>query len=124
MNINEMYPRRYLSAAQMHGQVRTVTIDRVVQEQAFGETKVVVFFEEESQGLVLNRTNGNNLAAVFTPETDTWGGHQVVLWGTNMEFQGRQIPTIKVTLPEPERATPLPDTPVAGGGAQNPPVDW
>lgn len=124
MNINEMYPRRYLSAAQMHGQVRTVTIDRVVQEQAFGETKVVVFFEEESQGLVLNRTNGNNLAAVFTPETDTWGGNQVVLWGTNMEFQGRQIPTIKVALPEPERAKPLPDTPVAGGGAQNPPVDW
>jgi hypothetical protein len=124
MNIKEMYPQRYLSAAQMHGQMRTVTIERVVQEQAFGEPKVVVFFEGESQGLVLNRTNGNSLAALFTPETDTWCGKQIVLWGTTMEFQGREIPTIKVALPEPERPTPLPANPVARGSSQNPPIDW
>lgn len=124
MNINQMYPRRYLSAAQMLGHVRTATIDRVVQEEAFGEMKAVIFFEEESQGLVLNRTNGNNLAALFTPETDTWSGKQVVLWGTTMDFKGREIPTIKVTLPEPGQTTPLPGTPVAGGGSQNSPTDW
>jgi len=124
MNINEMYPRRYLSAAEMHGQVRTVTIERVVWEQAFGEMKAVAFFEGESQGLVLNRTNCTNLAAVFTSETDQWAGEKIVLWGTTMEFQGRVIPTIKVALPEPERATPPPDNPAAGGSAQNPPVDW
>lgn len=124
MNINEMYPSRYLRAVDMQGQARTVTIERVTQEEAFGQIKAVVFFEGDSQGLVLNRTNISHLTALFTPETDNWAGKQIVLWGATMEFQGRVIPTIKVALPEPERADPLPDTPVAGGSAQNPPVDW
>jgi hypothetical protein len=98
-NINDIYPSRYLKAADLGGATPTVSIARVVQELAgrARESKLVVYFVNKTKGLLLNKTNALALAAIAgSPETDHWVGLKVQLFATTATFGGQSYPVVRV----------------------------
>ena len=73
--INDLFPSRFLKAADLNGQRRIVTIKKVTREELGKgkEKKAVVYFGEAKKGLVLNVTNARKIAAVTGSEViDQW----------------------------------------------------
>lgn len=118
MDINSAFPSTYLKAADLAGQMRTVTIERVALELV-GDTdqKPVVYFVGIPKALVMNRTNGAAIANAYGTETDNWIGKQITLFSAPVSFQGRVVDAIRVTAsstgaaqtttPEQTRAAPV-----------------
>ena len=63
MNINDAFPSKYLKASDLQGRNHSVTIANVVTEDiGKGEEKLIIYFQGHKKGMVLNKTNANNLA--------------------------------------------------------------
>lgn len=86
--ISDLFPSKYLRAADLQKPgIRlpvNVRIARVTQEELGGddrakEIKPVVYFHGKEKGLVVNRTNGDELAVLLGEETDDWPGRVVGL---------------------------------------------
>jgi hypothetical protein len=72
MRMSSAFPSNYLRAADLQGRNVTVTIDRVAMEDIGGDHKPVLYFRGKEKGMVLNKTNGNNISAAYGDETDDW----------------------------------------------------
>ena len=96
MNQNEAFPGRFLKAADISGHL-DLTVKSVSLETLNDESKVVVAFDEDDRGLVLNKTN---FAAIvdFTgePNTDDWTGTKLRLGAVKVDFQGKRVLGIRV----------------------------
>lgn len=112
MNLDTAFPSNFLKASDLGQSQPVVTIDRVVIE-AVGrnkDMKPVVYFKSKEKGLVLNKTNGNKIAAVLgSRDTDDWRGGRIRLYATETEFAGETVECIRVKevgaktkQPEPE----------------------
>lgn len=99
MNINEAFPSNYLKAADLKGQTPTVTMSHVVSEQMGDDRKLVLYFKGKEKGVVLNKTNANNIASIYGPETDAWEGQKVTLAAAWVDFQGRSVEAIRIRPP-------------------------
>jgi len=97
MKVSEMYPSRWLAAADLKGQRLDVVIDHVEMEDlGEGTTKPVVYFKAKKKGLVLNKTNSVAIASVLGDDTDRWSGHTVTLFAQMVTFKGQTVPAIRV----------------------------
>lgn len=102
MRLNEAFPSKYLSAADLNGKEVPVTIENVVQEQMRdGTLKLVVYFEGKKKGLALNKVNANRIAARHGDETDEWAGIPVILYPDITEYQGKPVDCIRVRANAP-----------------------
>ena len=100
MLISQLYPSKYIKAADLQGRAVQVTIVRVeVQEIATGEHKPVVYFQNKDKGLVLNKTNSQNIAVIYGDDTDQWSGKEVELFTAWVDFQGRSVEAVRVRPP-------------------------
>jgi len=110
MKLTEAFPSKWLRAADLDGQPRLVTIESVKLEavEQGQPAKPVIVLRGMTQGLVLNKTNGNTLAAFLGDDTDTWTGKKFVLFPTQAEFQGKLVDCIRVRQPKPQPASPVP----------------
>ena len=99
MNINDAFPSNYLKAADLKGKVITVTMANVAHEKLGDDDKLILYFDGKEKGLVLNKTNANNIAAIYGPETDSWRGQRVALATAWVDFQGRSVEAIRVRPP-------------------------
>ena len=85
MNIDQLYPRKWLAADDLAGRAVTVTIDAVTLEQVRnprtnrGEPKLAVAFVGKKKRLLANKTQAYALAAIAGKETEDWSGRQVTL---------------------------------------------
>lgn len=105
MNINGAFPSAYLKAADLGGQRRAVTIDRVAMETIGDEHKPVVYFEGKDKGLVLNKTNASMIVEITgAEETDQWSGTAIVLYPTKTDFQGKRVDAIRIDYPQKKTA--------------------
>lgn len=100
MNINSAFPSKYLKADDCDEDV-TATIKAVKMETVGqgpkAELKPIVFFNELSKGLVLNKTNAKMIAKIAgQDDTDEWVGTKVRLISTEVEFQGDLVMAIRV----------------------------
>lgn len=104
MNINNAYPSRFLRSADIEGDqtytIKNIEVETVGQGKD-AEEKPIVYFEEVEQGLALNKTNANAIAALYGPETDAWPGKRVTLFSTEVEFAGKMTLAIRVRLKAP-----------------------
>lgn len=67
--------------------------------------KPVLFFEENAQGLVLNKSNWTALALMLGDDTDDWIGAKIALAPATTDFKGSSVRTIKVKrAPQPKAA--------------------
>lgn len=100
MDINSLFPSNYLKAADLGGQVRTVTIAGCAPEQlGQGEIKPALQFQGVSKKLILNKTNGMLIAAAYGTETTAWTGRTLELYPEQVMFQGQVVPAIRVRVP-------------------------
>jgi single-stranded DNA-binding protein len=108
-NIQDAFPSNYLKASDLKGAQPIVTIDRV-EFEAVGrqrEMKPVVYFVGKEKGIVLNKTNANNITNIAgSAETDDWNGVRVKLYATHVEFQGETVEAIRVKAAPPQTAKP------------------
>lgn len=89
MNINDAYPSNYLKASDLQGRTIQVIIDRVEMETVGKDHKAVLYFQNKTKGMILNKTNANNIAAIYSPETDGWIGQPLVLFEAMVDFKDR-----------------------------------
>ena len=127
MKVNQMFPSKYLSAADLQGRQVQVIMDRVMMEQIRGEhgteDKYVLYFQGKEKGLVLNVTNANTIAEFYGHETDEWVGRAITLYSTRVQFGNRMVDAIRINRPqanngsgqEPKSYSGNPDLPPTGG---------
>jgi hypothetical protein len=98
-NLNDLFPSRYLKAADLKGSSPTVTVAGVMLE-VMGrarEKKPVVYFVGKSKGLLLNKTNALELARLAgSDNTDQWVGVRVRLVATTDTFGKETYPVVRI----------------------------
>ena len=97
MNLDNLYPSKWLKASDLKGQTVPVTISRVLLEDIGDDAgKPVIYFHGRDKGLVLNKTNAMSIGLVHGQETDGWVGKTIELFPTVVMFQGQNVPAIRV----------------------------
>jgi hypothetical protein len=100
MNIDQLYPSKFLSAADLNGKPLRVTIAGLKREDIGGEQKVVLSFTDE-KSLILNKTNARAIAKTLGNETRGWTGKDVILVPTQVDFRGDMVDAIRVRAAAP-----------------------
>jgi hypothetical protein len=97
MRTNDVFPSRFLKAADIGDEGSILVITSVAIEEVGDDEKPVVHFDGEKKGLVLNRTNWDRLAYIAkTDESREWSGLRVELYKELVTFNGRTAPAIRV----------------------------
>jgi len=100
MNVDEMFPSRYLRGSELNG-AKTVTIARVVMEEAYrpGEGKSTIFVlyvDNGSKGVILSRALAMAISKILNESnTDRWTGKKCVLYPEPMNVAGREVVAIR-----------------------------
>ena len=113
-DIMNAFPSDYLKEADLMGSPKILTMISVSVEKVGDDTKPIVRFQEETRGLVLNKTNANMISDVYGRETDNWSAKQIELYPHTTEFQGRMVPCIRVRKPATQQTASQPDDPFPG----------
>jgi hypothetical protein len=107
MRISSAFPSDYLKAADLQGRQVTVTMSHVDMKEIGGEPKPILFFVGKEKGMVLNKTNANKIAEIFGDDTDDWKGGEIVLFESQVDYQGKTVAAIRVKV-APRKAKPAP----------------
>jgi hypothetical protein len=103
MRISQAFPSKYITAGDLQDRAHVLTVSRVemadIGKENQQEHKPVVFFQGKEKGMVLNKTNAETLAYVYTDETDNWIGKPVEVYPDTVMFQGKVVPCIRVRKP-------------------------
>lgn len=110
MKSSDAFPSKYLKAADLQGRQITVKMTHVASETIGGDKKFILYFAGKEKGMVLNKTNWNNIAKVYGDESDDWAGQEIVLFEAMVDFQGDTVPSIRVR--GPSRTPPPKNAPV------------
>jgi hypothetical protein len=79
MRMNDMFPSKYLKKEEFpEPKILTIKLC-AIEDVAKGEAKPILYFNELTKGLVLNKTKGSLLSETFGDESDTWTGRKVKL---------------------------------------------
>jgi hypothetical protein len=101
MNVNELFPTRFIAAADLNGKSFTLTIRNVTLEDMQSHdnktvTKPVAWFTNATKGMVLNRTNTMIIAGLYGVETDLWAGRRITIYATKVRAFGKLEDAIRV----------------------------
>ena len=98
VNIDEAYKSTsaWLCAADLKGNDAKVTIESASMEEVGSDHKLVVYFKGKEKGLALNKTNARTIAAAYGIESDAWGGKELILFPTMVEYQNKMVEAIRV----------------------------
>jgi hypothetical protein len=120
---DEVFPSKYLKAADLKGKPRIVTIESARYETLKGldgkETqKIVLYFENVSKSLPLNATNFDAVCdATGCPDTEDWPGQRIELYPTKTSMGGQLVDCIRIRRPSSRptaAAAPMPPPPPIG----------
>ncbi len=126
---NELYPSKYLSAADLQNRDVIVTIVKVEMEE-FEDNgrkvpKPVVHFQGSPKAMIFNKTNATTVADITGQDnTDHWGGARICLYPTMVQFGSKMTEAIRVKRPPESTAVPpvLPAAPAVPAEAVSAPV--
>ena len=119
--MNQLFPSKYLKAADLNGKAWTVTIAGVDFEEVGQdrELKPIMHFVGTEKGLVLNKTNGMTCEIELnSDDTDDWVGQKVKLVAEKVTFGGKIVDSIRIK--GPNEATKAPDSGVMGPPGADP----
>jgi hypothetical protein len=101
LTIDEMFPSRFLKAADLPRKGLTLTIDAVELEQLGDESKWILYFVEAgSKPLVLNKTNGLAISDAHGKRVAEWSGQKIHLRVEKVPFGGKRVDAIRVSSAE------------------------
>lgn len=116
MNVNDIFPSKYVKAHDLGGKDVTVSIRSATLEDmghgAERERKLVLWFERATKGLVTNRTNAMIIASMYGPETDNWIGKAITIYSARVKAFGAWHDAVRVKEQIPARnvgAARIPD---------------
>jgi hypothetical protein len=97
---------RFLKAVDLNGGEKKVRIKNCTEETMSDskECKLVVWFTNIAQGLVLNKTNNRVLREAFGDETEGWSGKIIVLFSMPTELRGKMVQGLRVRIQPPKQA--------------------
>ena len=105
--LNDLFPSRFISAADLQGQEVIATIDRVEIEKFDDDAqKPIVYFQGKTKGLVCNKTNAKSIALIAGDDTDNWPGKAIVLFSMMVDFKGQVVEAIRVRRPPDPAVVP------------------
>lgn len=111
MKLNILFPSKYVKAADLNGKPVTLTISHLIVEKmghgAEEEKKPVLYFAKATKGLVLNRTNGMIIGALYGDETDDWKGKRITIYPTKVRAFGSMQDAIRVREEIPAQPKPV-----------------
>ena len=96
--ISEAFPSNYLKAADLNNRTIKLKIDKVVFEE-IGQNKdlkPVMYFVDTKKGLVLNKTNAEQIGGVYGQHLEAWSGKEIELFSQMVPFQGQSVAAIRV----------------------------
>jgi len=99
MNINDIFPSKYLKASDLKGTTPTVCISRYEMEQLGDQKKLVLYFQNKQKGMICNRTNADRIAFLYSPDTDNWIGKEITIYADMVSFQGKTMEALRVRPP-------------------------
>ena len=75
MKISQVFPSKYLTAADLDGRsftltIKSVTIEEMITHDNKKVNKPVVWFDKAQKGFVMNVTNAHIVVALYGDETD------------------------------------------------------
>lgn len=103
---DDVFPSKYLKAADLNGTPLTVTIVSAPMEvlknpEGKEQTKTVLYFRGTKKLLPLNVTNWDSVAdATGEDDSENWAGHEVELYPAKTEMKGKTVDCIRVRAPE------------------------
>ena len=107
--VSDAFPSNYLKAADLNNRTVKVVIDKVLFEE-IGQNKdkkPVMYFQKVQKGLVLNKTNAEQIGSVHGQELEGWTGKEIELFSQMVPFNGQNVPAIRVrAAAEPEEPVP------------------
>lgn len=107
MNVNDIFPSRFLKAHDLGGKAFTLTIKAVTLEDvghgAERESKLTIAFEKATKMMLLNRTNAMIIASLYGPETDSWVGKAVCVYSARVKAFGAWHDALRIKEQIPAR---------------------
>lgn len=110
VKMQELFPSKYLRAADLQGKSRVVTIEKVEHEifkdDGAEVTKAVLHFKEKCSPVVINKTNFGTLVSITNEDDDDlWPGHKIELRSQKvMGPGGKVVDSIRVhKTPKPKK---------------------
>jgi hypothetical protein len=109
MTRDEIFPYKYLKAADLGGRSRILEIENAPLEtlkNANGEVqrKTVLHFANETKSLPLNMINWDAVADICGADTDDWAGKKVEVYPTTTLMAGKTVPCIRIRAPRASKA--------------------
>jgi hypothetical protein len=108
---HDVFPSKYLQAADLRGQPVNVTIERAPLETLKNKNgediKTVLYFRGAKKALPLNRTNWDSCADLCGDDSDDWPGHQIQLYPTTTSFGADTVDCIRIRAPEQGELKPI-----------------
>ncbi len=111
-SVSELFPSRFLKAADLKGRTVKVKIKKVEVEEIGQDKdqKAVAYFDGVERGLVLNKTNAFAIAEIHGDPTDGWTGKEIEIFSMMVPYQGQNVAAIRVrAVAEP--GEPVPERP-------------
>ena len=108
LKMSTAFPSNYIRAADLQGRTVRVVMRSIAMEDIGDDHKPVLYFQGKEKGLVLNKTNGNNISMVYGDDSDNWMGQVIELYPTMVDFQGRSVEAIRVRVPRVVNRPPAP----------------
>ena len=98
MNINDLYPSKYLKSddigqARVTLQVAAIKLEEVAENEP---AKPVMYFNGKDKGMVLNKTNALLCSHCWGGETDSWINQWLDLFVEPKMFQGKVVNGLSV----------------------------
>lgn len=101
--LSEVFSGNFLKAEDLAGKSPTVTIERVEVKEFDDGKKLILHFAGKDKALVCNKTNSSIIEEVLgSDDTDDWEGKRITLMIKKVEFQGKLVPAIRVSLEPPK----------------------
>jgi hypothetical protein len=112
MNLNDMFPSRFLKSADFKDDETKIFTITGVRKEVLGqgdekESKNIVSFAETDKEFILNKTNAVTISKFLTAETDNWTGKRVALHVMDVPMRGEMVQGIRVKTRQPS-AQPAP----------------
>jgi hypothetical protein len=114
MKISEVFPSKYLTAADLNGKpytltIKTVTLEEMITHDAKKVNKPVAWFVGAQKGFVMNSTNAYIVAALYGDDTVGWPGQRITIYPTKVKAFGSMQDCIRVKEEIPAQPKPHPE---------------
>ena len=110
MNVNDLYPSKYVKSDDLGNQRLTLQVGAIKLEavEEHAPDKPVMYFNGKQKGMVLNKTNTLLCANCWGDETDGWTNQWLELFVEPKMFNGKVVNGLSVA-PKLAEITPRPE---------------